>query len=283
MKMWRAISGAVLVAVSWASGAWGAELVTGPVQTLHGELTIVAPDGRTAGKAAATVVYFAAERTGTVGLEVTADGRAIGEARARLSADRQEEAAGAVVALVLALTRPGQPSNRSSLQLFDVRFTGDSTAFGAHAVELMDWWNAEGRLTFGERYVGPRPPLEPGKIQINVSQACGNPTSATIVFIPGGTPATVLGAVVTTVLGSQPQINIGGGSLTQDSSGLTYTLTLLGGGVFGPPVECRATLHLLLLGDGTVDVRGHTDHWCDEGVFTVEGVGDANLARILGL
>jgi hypothetical protein len=60
-----------------------------------------------------------------------------------------------------------------------------------------------------------------------------------------------------------------------------YTLTLLGGGIFGPPIECRATLHLLVLADGTVDVRGHTDHWCEEGVYTIDGVGDANLAKML--
>jgi hypothetical protein len=263
-----------------ASTSVGAEgLVTGPFNRLQGELVVTAPDGRAVGTAKAAVNYSEAAGDGTVSLAIRADGRPVGRAEARFTAQTPGEAAGAVVALVLAATHRAQDFG-SSLRLSDLRFEGDASALVSHTETLVDWWDAKGHLALGGRYVTPID-LQPATLLLNVWTTEGSPgfhSTATIV-LPG-------------------VLNQAGGHVTFDGiSSLVADVTqasivALSPGVFrldltialGSSHECAANLHLLELPDGTVDVRGNADHWCYDiptGSLVVEGVGDRGVARLL--
>jgi hypothetical protein len=247
---------------------------------MGGELAITSPSGVTVGKARATVAYSAADGTGTVRLEVVADGRPLGTARARLTADRQEIAAGAVVALVLALTRDGPIPSGSSLVISDVEFDGDVAAMREHAVQLMDWWDGQGRLTYGHAYVGPIRTLSvSGRLQFNLWTSDGESSSANILLGREGNSVTGAG-LITTAEGQKVPVQFVTVGVVSDYDNLgiyTFRMVNLEGFI------CDVTLHMLIRADGMVDVRGHSTGQCPLGdsALTLEGEGDPGIGQII--
>src|SRR5262245_11110362 len=114
-----------------------AELATGPVGRLSAELALTGEDRIKQAGVEAAQTYTLAPRAGAARTGVKQSGVKLPEASARLAADSQRDAGGAVTALILAVTGRGRDGG-SRVRLSDVRFAGDAQAFGALADRLID-------------------------------------------------------------------------------------------------------------------------------------------------
>lgn len=104
----------IALALLVASATVPSQVRNPAVGAIRGEMIVQSPEGRTIGNLEATVSYSLPEQGGRTGIRFTPSERATTvSASAEFTAVRQEDAFGAVTALMLALT--GQPSNRETL------------------------------------------------------------------------------------------------------------------------------------------------------------------------
>src|SRR5262245_11389160 len=265
----------VLAVLGGTTSAWAGGLASGPIGRLSGELTITGDDGVRQAVVTAATNYSPSTRTGTAVTNIRRGDARLAHATADFTADTGDAALGGVTALVMAVT--GQSPGRSSLKLSNVRFDGDSRSFALHAGRLMDWWDDEAGLAV-DTYLSPRPGLANlGKLQLNVWGTTGGGSPErhflTVLFDP---------ADVTKVVGGTYNgvADVIGGSLlpitgTTDPTDFLLEVELQLSG--GTP---KATFVVAIdtLADGTIDVRGSTNHTFGvSGTFTVEGVGNAKF------
>lgn len=256
------------------------------VGRLTGEMVVQSPEGRTIGKLEATVSYSLPEQGGRTGIRFTPPDRATTvSASAEFTAVRQEEAFGAVTALMLALS--GQVGNdRTSLRLGNVRVEGDLGALRGHVSNIIAWWDEQAGIPV-PGYVSPAPnSANIGKLVLNVwgGQNLGTIPPpihgyAILMFDPLNSGVISSGRVVWSSPGSGiVHTDVDGvffhGTLTpmvNTPMPNDYQLT-----VFSPSgTLVNAEIVIEPLPDGTFDVRGAGIHWVTPGAFTVEGVGTA--------
>jgi hypothetical protein len=251
-------------------------------------MVVQAPDGRKIGRLEANVTYFLSAQAGETQIRFTPTDRATTvSAKAEFTAVRQEDAFGAVTALVLALAGR-QDSGRSSLRLSNVRVEGDLDAIRDHVDAIGAWWDEQAGIAVAD-YVSPvLSSAHIGKLLLNVWGTEAAPTPglamhgyAVIMFDPGN-----------------PGLVSGGRIMRRDQSG-GFTVVDLPhphGGFLAPIIDTptpndylltigtgdgsnsRAELLIDVLPDGTFDVRGAATRWVIRpGAFSVEGVGNTKF------
>lgn len=256
------------------------------IGALTGETVVQSPEGRTIGKLEGTVSYSLPDQSGKTGIRFTPSDRATTvSASAEFTAVRQEEAFGAVTALMLALA--GQVStDRTSLRLFNVRVEGDPTALRGYAGAIIAWWDDQGGIAV-PGYVSPAPDSgNLGKLVLNVwgTQNLGTTGPdihgyGILMFDPLNSGVISSGRIVFT--------NQNSGTIPTDLDGVFFHGTLTP--MINTPMPndyqlmlfrpsgtlVNAEIVIEPLPDGTFDVRGVAIHWNIPGGFTVEGIGTA--------
>ena len=256
---------------------------------LTGEMVVQSPDRRTIGKLEGTVSYSLPEQSGHTGSRFTPpDPATTVSASAEFTAVRQEDAFGAVTALMLALA--GQVSNdRSSLRLSNIRVEGDPGAVRLHMNAIIAWWDEQATMAVPD-YISPVLSSEHiGKLVFNVwgteagTSARAIHGYAILLFDPLN-PGVVLSGRITrrdqsgnvnvvdlpSSAAFGTLIPISGTPMTDD-----YLLTMFGP-IAGEVVH--AELVIEPLPDGAFDVRGLARTWVNSGgTFTVEGIGNAKF------
>jgi hypothetical protein len=284
----------MLIGVLMAAGGRPAQagLATAPIGRISGEVVLTGSDGVRHATAAATVSWNADSGSGDVRIEINQAGVTLSAVTARYTAETEQEAVGAVTALVLAVTDRGS-GGQTSLRLSDIRFEGDSQAFRGLAAGLIEWWDAKASLAIDD-YVSPAPSLaQLGKLQLNGWGHNFHENAAVqslaIVLFDG--PGQVAGGHVTTFdtsLLPDSSCDIVAGSLTEIAFTPTpgdFELELTfdtSSPICNSPLA-RARLAITVLADGTIDVRGISNAWITPAPYvTLEGTGNAKFVAPSG-
>jgi hypothetical protein len=259
--------------------------VRGPVVgAISGEMIVKSPDNRTIGKLEATVSYSLPNQGGDTNIRFTpSDPATTVSASAEFTAVRQEDAFGAVTALMLALAgRVGH--DRTSLKLSNVRFEGDPGVLRPHVDAIIGWWDEQASIAVPD-YLSPVLSSEHiGTLVLNVWGTEGSSSSNA-----------VHGYAILMFHPASPQSVSSGTIVRRDQHAASLVVNLPGLGVFGQLIpmthtpmqndyflaifrplalpDVEAELVIEPLPDGTFDVRGLARRWFSGGAFTVEGIG----------
>jgi hypothetical protein len=259
------------------------------VGALTGEMVVQAPGGQEIGRLEATVSYTVSAQAGQTHIRFTPSDRATTvSAKAEFTAVRQEEAFGAVTALMLALAGR-QDSGRSSLRLANVRVEGDPDAVRGHVDAIIAWWDEQARMAV-VNYLSPLlSSAQIGKLVLNVWGTEASTSAgaihgyAILMFDPANPGFVSSGRVVRRHQnGGHNVLDLSDFFVSGQLAPMTntptlndYVLTIITT-VIGEAVH--AELVIEPLPDGTFDVRGLATQWVNSaGAFTVEGIGNATF------
>jgi hypothetical protein len=278
----------VALAIVFASATVPSQVRDPAVGALTGEMVVQAPDGRKIGRLEAKVTYFLSAQAGEAGIRFTPSDRATTvSASAEFTAARQEEALGAVTALMLALAGR-QGSDRTSLRLSNVRVEGDPDAVRGHVDGIIVWWDEQAGMAV-PNYLSPSPGFaHVGRLVLNVWGTESTTSRAVhgyaiLVFDPANPGSVSSGRIVRHVQGGSasvidlPAFGTFGGLTPMTNTPVPNDYLL---GIATPPSgeDVHAELVIVPLPDGSFDVRGVARTWLHiSGAFTVEGIGTAKF------